>query len=123
MAKILLVEDDLPLIRMYQLVLKKAGFDVVCALDGEEGIKCISREKPDMVLLDLVLPKKDGFEVLQELKGNKKLANIPVVCLTVLSQEHDKNKAKQLGAVDYLIKTKVMPQEIVARLKSILGNK
>lgn len=120
MAKILLIEDDLPLVRMYQLVLKKAGFDVVCALDGEEGIKCVIRDSVDLILLDMVMPKKDGFEVLRELKSDKKLAPIPVICLSVLQQEQDIERSKQLGADDYLVKTKVSPDEVVSLVRKHL---
>ncbi len=120
MAKILLVEDDLPLVRMYEVVLKKAGFDLVIALDGEEGLAKIKADNPEVVLLDLVMPKKDGFTVLKELQGDSKLSKIPILCLSVLHQAEDIEHAKHLGAVDFLVKTEVTPEEIVIRIKKHL---
>lgn len=117
MTKVLLVEDDLPLVRMYEIVLKKAGFELVIALDGEEGLAKIKAENPDVVLLDLVLPKKDGFTLLKELENDSKLSKIPVMCLSVLHQREDLERAKRLGAVDFLVKTEVSPSEIIEKVK------
>ena len=119
MAKILLVEDDLALVRMYQIVLEKAGFQIDSALDGQEGLEKIKNGGPDLVLLDLVLPKKDGFEVLKEVQSDGQV-QVPIVCLSVLSQKEDIEKSKNLGAKDYLIKTEVLPDELVRRIKSLI---
>lgn len=115
--RVLLVEDDLPLARMYQVVLKAANLVVDCAVDGEEAL-AKAKATPDLILLDLVLPKKNGFEVLAELKKTEGLRDIPVVCLTVLHQQDDIDKCKQLGAVDFLIKTELTPEEVVKRVLS-----
>lgn len=120
MAKVLLVEDDLPLVKMYEVVLKKAGFELVIALDGEEGLVKIKAENPDVVLLDLVMPKKDGFTVLKELEEDSTLSKIPVMCLSVLHQIEDIERAKHLGAVDFLVKTEVSPEEIIDKIKKHL---
>ena len=119
---ILLIEDDLPLIRMYQVILEKAGFKVKNALDGEEGIKKINDDKPDLVLLDVILPKKDGFEVLKEVKSNQNTAKIPIFCLTVLHQEEDMKRCKNLGADDFLVKTDVTPDDLISKINSRLSS-
>ena len=113
MPKILLIEDDLPLLRMYQVVFKNAGYNILSAIDGEEGIKKAREEKPDLILLDLVLPKKSGFEVLKELKDDSQFSKIPIICLSVLHQEEDKEKCKELGAMDFFVKTDITPDELV----------
>lgn len=116
--KVLLVEDDLPLTRMYQFVLEKADCTVITALDGEEALKKSTEPGIELVLLDLVLPKRDGFSVLQELKDRH--FKVPIVCLTVLHQEEDIKKAKDLGAADYLVKSDLSPEEVVVRVLSYL---
>lgn len=119
MAKILLVEDDLALARMYQIVLEKAGFQIDSALDGQEGLEKIKNGKPDLVMLDLVLPKKDGFEVLKEMQSDNQI-QVPVVCLSVLQQKEDIERARALGAQDYFVKTETLPQELVRRVKDFV---
>lgn len=119
MAKILLIEDDLPLLRMYQVAFRNSGHKFIHAIDGEEGLKVIQGEKPDLVLLDLVLPKKSGFKVLEEVKKDPKLKATPVICLSVLHQQEDIDKCKLLGADDYIVKTDSTPQEVV---KKTLGH-
>lgn len=119
MAKILLIEDDLALARMYQVVLKKAGFQIDSALDGQEGLEKIKNGKPDLVLLDLILPKKDGFEILREVQSDSQI-RVSIVCLSVLQQKEDIEKAKSLGAKDYFIKTEVLPEELVRRIKTLI---
>ena len=120
MNKVLLIEDDLPLVRMYQIVLQEAGFEVITALYGEEGLEKIKRDKPDMVLLDLVLPKKDGRSVLKEINQDSELSKIPVCCLSVLHQKEDIDAAKHLGAREFLVKTEVDPADIVRTIKKHL---
>ncbi len=116
MAKVLLIEDDLPLVRMYQVAFSRSGHQLIEAIDGEEGQRTAQKEKPDLILLDLMLPKKSGFEVLKDLKGSKELSHIPVLCLSVLHQSEDIQKCKDLGADDYLVKTDVEPQEVVSKV-------
>jgi len=120
MQKVLLVEDDLPLVRMYEIVLKKAGFEVIIALDGEEGLAKIKSDEPSVVLLDCVIPKKDGFSVLKEVKGDGELSKIPICILSVLHQKEDLERAKALGAADFLIKTEISPQEIVEKIEKLI---
>lgn len=123
MAKILLIEDDLPLLRMYQVAFSKSGVEFLHAVDGAEGLEVAQKAKPDLILLDLVLPKINGFEVLKDLKLDPELKSIPVICLTALHQEEDKQNCKKLGAEDYFVKTDILPEQVVervlARLKQI----
>lgn len=120
MAKILLIEDDLPLLRMYEVAFKNSGHSFIHATDGEEGLKIIQTEKPDLVLLDLVLPKKSGFEVLEEVKKDPELKATPIICLSVLHQQEDIEKCKVLGADDYIVKTDTAPEQVVLKALSKL---
>lgn len=118
---ILLVEDDEFLAELYATKLKMDGYQVLLAVDGEKGLKQIKEKKPDLVLLDIILPKMDGFEVLKNLKGDKSLSTIPVILLTNLSQKDEVKKGLALGANDYLIKAHFMPSEVVKKIEQLLG--
>lgn len=101
--------------------LEKEGFLVVRAYDGEEAVKKIFEERPDLVLLDIILPAIDGFEVLKRLKEDPQTAKIPVIMLTNLGAREDIERGFQLGAQDYMIKAHFTPGEIVAKIKATLG--
>lgn len=118
MPRILIAEDEKALARVLELKLTKAGFAVVIAEDGEEASKLLASESFDLVLLDLVMPKKDGFAVLSELAGKK--ATLPVVVLSNLGQTEDEKKAKELGAVDYWVKADISLVDVVNRIKKLL---
>lgn len=117
---ILLVEDDTFLSGMYVTKLSMEGYDVQLAADGEAGVREIKAVLPDMVLLDILLPKKDGFAVLKEIKQDAKTKHIPVIMLTNLGQKDDVDKGLALGAQDYLIKAHFMPSEVVEKVKKYL---
>ena len=121
--KILLIEDDPFLLSMYATKFELEGFEIISADDGEKALKAASKEKPDIILLDVLLPKMDGFEVLKELKKNEETKAVPVILLTNLSQRDDVEKGLALGAVDYLIKAHFMPTEVVEKIKKILSEK
>ena len=118
--KILIMEDDKFLSEMYSTKLKEAGFEIIAADDGEEGLRLIKEKMPDLVLLDIVLPRMDGFEVLQNLKKDKSLKDILVVALTNLGQKEEVEKGISLGADDYIIKAHFTPTEVVAKVKIML---
>lgn len=118
--KILLVEDDPFLLDMYSTKFKEVGFDVVIAQDGEMAIVKAKEILPDLILLDVVLPKKDGFEVLKVLKSSSETAKIPVVMLTNLGLDSDVKRGLELGAQSYIIKAHFTPTEVVAKVKDIL---
>lgn len=118
--KILLVEDDRFLRELMNKKLLSMGYDVVVAADGESGLTMIKESRPDVVLLDLILPGINGFEVLERAKKDPETANIPVVILSNLGQSEDIEKGLKLGAKDFLVKAHFTPQEIVNKLKAIL---
>ncbi len=118
--KILIIEDDKFLRELIVQKLKKENFEVSEAVDGEEGIKRIKEEKPGLVLLDLILPGIDGFEVLSQMKEDSTVKSIPVIILSNLGQREDIEKGLKLGAIDYLIKAHFTPGEIIDKIKSIL---
>ena len=119
--KILIVEDDKFLRELIAQKLIKEGYDIAEAVDGEKGIKAVEDEKPDLVLLDLILPGIDGFDVLAKMKEDPKMAEVPVIILSNLGQKDDIERGLRLGAVDYLIKAHFTPGEIIGKIKSILG--
>ena len=119
--KILLVEDDPMIVRMYQRKLEQEGFKVSLAFNGEEGLAALKQDKPDIVLLDIMMPKMNGIEMLKAVKADPSLKDIPVVILTNLGDRpEDVQKAKDLGAEDYWVKANIPLKEIVERVKKIL---
>lgn len=121
MQKILVIEDDTFLRELIVQKLLKEGYEIVEAIDGEDGIKKVTEEKPDIILLDIILPGIDGFEVLKKIKEDEKVQDIPVIILSNLGQQDDIDKGIKLGAKDYLIKAEFTPGEIVEKVKSVLG--
>lgn len=113
---LLLIEDNPLLVGMYKTALEKKGLKVLFAHDGETGIRVAKKQKPEIVLLDLLMPGIDGFEVLKRLKKDKTTSNIKVIVLTVAKDKQSQEKAKKLGAFDYLIKSDLKLQEIVKRV-------
>lgn len=120
MKKILIAEDDQYLINSYRVKFSKSGFDVRMAFDGDEVFKVLENFTPDIILLDLVMPGKDGFTVLSELKRNEKWKKIPVIVTSNLGQPEDMEKAKSLGADDYLVKVQVSLEDIVNKINTLL---
>ena len=121
MPKILLVEDDQLLVRLYSKKLTKEGFDVVVATDGSEGMVKAQNDPPDLILLDLMMPKTNGLEMLEALGASPQLKEIPVVVLTNVSSDSDEQKARSMGAVDYLVKANNSPGTVVDRVKELLA--
>ena len=119
--KILLVEDDSFLLGMYATKFEIEGFKVVMAEDGEKAFKLAVKEMPDIILLDIILPKVNGFEVLRQLKATVATAKIPVLLLTNLSQKDEIEQGLKMGAEDYLIKAHFMPSEVVDKIKKVLN--
>jgi DNA-binding response OmpR family regulator len=123
MKKILIIEDDLILQKTLAEYLTSEGFDVEKASDGESGLEMSLSKKPDLILLDIILPKKDGHEVLKAVKENEKTKHIPVVLLTNLDGISDVEKALELGATTYLVKADYKLEEITEKVKDILNIK
>lgn len=118
--KILLIEDDTDQIFLYQSKFKIEGFDLIFSRTGQEGLKLAKKENPEVILLDLVLIAENGLDVLAMLKKDPELKRIPVIILTNLVQEGTKERAKALGATDFLVKTDMMPSDVVKRVKEII---
>lgn len=118
MKKILIIEDDKFLRELISQKLLKEGNIVNEAIDGEDGVKKTREDKPDLILLDLILPGIDGFEVLSQIKADPSLATIPVIILSNLGQREDVEKGLKLGAVDYLIKAHFTPGEIIEKVNA-----
>ena len=118
---ILIVEDDVFLADLYKTKFTLEGFKVSAAYDGEKGLELAKKVVPDVILLDLVLPKMSGFDVLREIKLDKAVRDVPVILLTNLSQKSDVEKGLKLGADDYLIKAHFMPSEVVEKIKKLVA--
>ena len=117
---ILLVEDDEFLAELYATKLNLEGYEVLSAADGKKGLKLAQDKHPALVLLDIILPKLDGFEVLKGLKEDPTTKDIPVILLTNLSQKDEVKRGLDLGAADYLIKAHFMPSEVVKKIKALV---
>lgn len=120
MKKILFIEDDNILQRAISKVLEKEGFKVISAFDGVSGLKAAKEEKPDLILLDLILPKLDGFSVLKELKESPEVSKIPVLVLTNLEDLESLQRVVELGAKDYLVKSEYSLEEVLKKIKEKL---
>jgi DNA-binding response OmpR family regulator len=120
MKKILFIEDESALQKTFRDVLEKEGYQMISALDGESGLRLAKAQKPDLILLDLILPKKDGFEVLKELKSDESTKEIPVIVLTNLEDIESVEKAIELGATTYLVKAQYTLEEVIQKVKKAL---
>jgi len=120
MKTILLIEDDPFLVEIYSTKLKEVGFSVIIAVDGEEGLKKMKKKTPELLLLDIVLPNLNGWEILRDIKKDDKLSNLKVVILSNLGEKEEIEKGLKLGAVRYLVKAHYTPSEVVEEIKKIL---
>jgi DNA-binding response OmpR family regulator len=117
---ILLIEDDAFISGMYQTKLAMLGYTIRVAADGEQGWQELERALPDLLLLDIVLPKKDGFEVLSDVRRHPQMKDLPIILLTNLGQKPDVQKGLELGADDYIIKAHFTPSEVVEKIERML---
>lgn len=122
-STILIIEDDKFLRELISQKLIAEGFNVFSVVDGEEAFKILEKTKAHLILLDLILPGADGFEILSRLKKDQRTSAVPVIVLSNLGQKEDIDRAASLGAVDYMIKANSTPSEIVARIKEVLSKK
>jgi len=120
MKKILFIEDEASLQKTLGDALKEAGYETVSALDGESGIRLARTEKIDLILLDIILPRKQGLEVLKELKTDKLTKDIPVIILTNIEEMENVDKALELGAMTYLVKTQYTLEDLIEKIKKTL---
>ncbi len=119
--KVLIIEDDKFLRELINRKLQSENFETVLAIDGETGVDLIAKEMPDIVLLDLILPGINGFEVLAKVKETEKIKEIPVIILSNLGQKDDIDKGMGLGATDYLVKAHFTPSEIIEKINQTLA--
>ena len=121
MSKILIIEDEIALRSALSIKLKKEGFEVLEAQNGQEGLDLAVTQKPDLVLLDIIMPGMNGLDVLKDMKSNAGLVNVPVIVLTNLPEESAKEKVKELGGTEYLVKSNMPLEELVAKIKTYLA--
>lgn len=121
--RVLLIEDEVELVEMYQMKFQEEGYEVLVANNGLDGLEIAKKENPDCILLDIMLPTMDGFAVLKEIKESAKTKKIPVILLSNLGQDIDKEKGKALGAVDYLVKADFTPAQVADKVGLLLRHK
>src|SRR3954469_23503876 len=121
--KIFIIEDEIPILELYQHILGSAGFELEAAHDGLEALTKLKKTKklPDLITLDLLMPRMNGYEFMQSRNKIPKLKDIPIVVITNLNLPEEQEKARKLGAVEFLVKTAQEPQEVVACIKNILS--
>lgn len=119
---VLIIDDDTSLLSMYGERLQHEGMVVEYAKDGEEALNMAFSNNPNIIVLDILMPKKNGLEVLKDLKENESTRNIPVIVLSALNDEEKKKTAFELGAIDYILKSEVLPVDIVDRVSKVLNN-
>ena len=124
MKKILIIEDEKVLSELLEKKIKKEGYEVSIAVDGKDGLELMKKEKPDLVLLDIIMPKMDGFEVMEEMNKHPELnlKKIPVVIVSNSGQPVEIDRALTLGIRDYLIKTQFDPMEVIDKIKEQIGS-
>ena len=122
MNKVLLVEDDPFLSSLLKNRLQKEGLEVNLAKDGEEALNSLKSAKPDLILLDLILPKKSGFEVMEEIRNDPQMQSqeVPIIIISNLGQPEDVSRGQELGAIEYFVKAKTSIDELVEKIKSFL---
>ncbi len=121
LKRVMIIEDDNFLSSLMKVRLEKEGFTVMQAFDGEEAIELLKTDRPDLIVLDLIMPKVMGFEVLQTISMTPELEKTPVIILSNLAQDSDIQKAKEFGAKEYFVKVKISIDDIVKRVKTLAG--
>ncbi|KPJ85841.1 hypothetical protein AMJ57_01515 [Parcubacteria bacterium SG8_24] len=118
---ILIIDDDAALRDIYSTALARGGYDTLAAADGQDGLDLAKNRCPDLILLDVMMPDKDGLEVLEELKSDLNTRDIPVVMLTNIVQEEEHRRCREMGVTKYLVKTGVDPNDLVREAQDIVG--
>jgi DNA-binding response OmpR family regulator len=121
--KVLVVEDDKFLMSAYRAKLERSGYEVHMASDGDEALTVLETLVPDIILLDLVMPRKDGFATLGELRQREALKSVPVIVASNLGQKEDIDKATGLGATDYIIKSDLSMDDLISKIEKVTGKK
>ncbi|NCO10688.1 response regulator [Candidatus Saccharibacteria bacterium] len=121
MTKIAIIEDDATISQMYRMKFEADGFDVQLANDGERGVELVKHFAPDIILLDLQMPKKTGHQALQEIRAEPWGKDVPVIILTNLGEEEAPKELRSLGIESYIVKAELTPRQVVQRVKDTLG--
>lgn len=122
MKKILIVEDEEIMINLLEKKLRDHGYEVSSARDGQAGLRLLKeQDSPDLILMDLIMPKMDGYSVMEEIQKDEKLAKIPLIVISNSGQPVELDKIRELGAIDWLVKTEFNPQELLEKIKKQLG--
>ena len=121
LKKILIIEDEVELVEMLKVRLEANGYDIISAYDGQTGLDRAKKEKPDLILLDLMLPKIDGYQICGTLKKDKEYSRIPIIIFSARAQEHEIKLGKELGADDYITKP-FEPSVLLAKIKELIGD-
>jgi len=121
MAKILLIEDDPLIVKIYKTRLSADGYEVISADNGEAGLKLAQEAPPDLIVLDIMMPKMDGFGVLEKLRAGEPTKGIPILVYSNLAAEGEVERAKKLGATEFIVKANISPTEMVAKIKQYLS--
>ncbi|MDP2926546.1 MAG: response regulator [bacterium] len=121
MKKILIIEDEEIMLDLIRRKMTSEGYEVIVARDGEEGLRLIKEGQPDLILLDLIMPKKDGFSVMAEVQKDEVSKKIPIIIVSNSGQPVELSRAKELGARDWLVKTEFDPRELVEKVRNILS--
>lgn len=119
--KVLMVDDDKMLLDMYKERLELAGYKVTSCSNGEECLKTINQAKPDIILLDIMMPKVNGYDTLASIKSDPATKDIPVIILSALVRDINKSRAIEAGADDYIIKSEVMPADVIKKIENVLS--
>lgn len=119
---ILIVEDELPLRQALKMKLEKEGYKVIEGTNGEEGLELAKTQRPNLILLDIMMPKMNGLDVLKGIKSNAILGKVPVIMLTNLPEESARTKVEELGGSEYLVKSNIPIEELVTKIKGYLAN-
>lgn len=119
---VLVVDDDITLLEMYVERIKEEGAIVVEAKDGEEALEKARETKPSAVLLDVMMPKVNGFDVLKQLKSDPETADVPVIILSALSDDQKRRQGLQLGASDYIVKAETLPVDVIEKIKKVIAS-
>jgi DNA-binding response OmpR family regulator len=120
MAKILIIEDDPLIVKIYSTRLKADGYEVFSGENGEEGLKVAYEKHPDLIILDVMMPKVDGFEVLSKLRADQIFATIPILMYSNLNNEEEMKRARNMGVTEFLVKANLSPTQMVTKIKQYL---
>ena len=118
--KVLIVEDEIDIVSIYQVALDGAEFDILFAKNGKTGLETATKEKPDLIILDLLMPEMNGFTFLEKLRADENLKDTPVIVASNLGQSEDMDKAKQFGIKDYLTKDRFSPKDILDKIRKFI---